>query len=637
MFAYAHMFSRIYSRFADGRFLANVTFEENSNELRLEIFDGANSGRYVGLFDEVSAENMKNACRTGLSWVSFFELISKAFGEGTLDFNVSTCQLKITLRHERQSDIIPHPSFTSSLVVLLNQEIDVAAHDVALRHLCDHLLSHAALRGGDSAKEAARMDDIGQESDATVWYAEQIQTEVAVLEEQCHRAESQIAECATLVQSLKGQGVQHADVAQMLENPEIIDKATCRITDPLHPLGIECKVYDEVLLRLLKSSFCRKYRIEASNHHLCDKHAPFSPNEIATEEGIQSLLGTSQRRAVWEALTNAPKSWQFCPFTLQSLCEALVPTAKAEHKAGGLFYLAYFLLFHTASISQLNVSEAALIRFLSAIEASYHPKLAPFHTSIHAIDILQAVGFILSSMDSKRCKLPPIDILSLLVASVLACVNHDGKDSNYHMRTNSMLSATFAEKAVVPSMHAAYGFAIMKLPQYNLLEYVEPGRRNLLRSLVGDIIRTTDSAQSDALLTAFRIRMQYDAPLTDEDSRELVRSLVYLTGKEAFCARNKDTFRQMVALGREELVALGVAEQKAGLSPLSAFRGPVLQNPVEFAKYILFRLNFCAMPVFTAVSELAPSVAHVLAVGVVSNSALYHNAEERTALGEAIG
>jgi hypothetical protein len=636
MFAYAHMFARVYSRFADGRFLANVTFDETSNELRLEIFDGSSSGRYVGLFDEVSAENMKNACRTGLSWVSFFELINKAFGEGTLDFNVSTCQLKVTLRHERQSDIIPHPSFTSSLVVLLNQEEDPAAHDAALRNLCDHLLSHAALRGGDSAKEVARMDDIAQVSDATVWYAEQIQTEVAVLEEQSQRAESQIAECNTLVQSLKGHGVQHADVTQMLQQPGILDRATCRIDDPLRPLGIECKVYDEVLLRLLKSSFCRKYRIEA-NHHLVDKHAPYAPNEVSTEEGIQSLLGTAQRRAVWEALTNAPVSWQFCPFTLQSMCEALVPTAKSEHKAGGLFYLAYFLLFHTGSISQLNVSESTLIRFLSAIEASYHPKLAPFHTSIHAIDILQAVGFVIASMDTKRCKLPPLDILALLLASVLACVNHDGKDSNFHMRTNSMLSATFAEKAVVPSMHAAYGFAVMKLPQYNLLEYVEPGRRNLLRSLVGDIIRTTDSAQSDALLTAFRIRMQHDAPLLDEDSRELVRSLIYLTGKEAFCARSKDTFRQMVALGREELVALGVAEQKAGLTPLSAFRGPVMQNAVEFAKYVLYRMNFCAMPVFVAVSELAPTIAHVLAVSVVANSTLYHNAEERSALGESIG
>lgn len=636
MFAHAHMFSRVFSRFADGRYLANATFEESTCELRLEIVEGGTNNRFVGLFDEVSTENMKNACRTGLSWVSFFELLSKSFGEGTLDFNAATCQLKVTLRHERQSDIIPHPSFTCSLVVLLNAEVDAPSYDVALRNLCDQLLSHAALRGGDSAKEVAHMDDVGQESDATVWYAEQIQTEVAVLEEQCQRAESQVAECSALISSLTAKGVNSANVASMVEKVDIVDKATSRIEDPLRPIGIECKVYDEVLIRLLKSQFCRKYRIE-TDHHLCDKHAPYTPQEISTEEGIQSLLGTAPRKAVWEALVAAPRSWQFCPITFQAQCEALAPNTKSEHRAGGLFYMSYYLLFHTASIAQVNVSEAALLRYLSAVEASYLPKAAPFHNAVRALDILQAVGYFVSSLDTKRCKLLPIDVLSLVLASTIACVHHNGLDSNFHMRTNSMLSATFAEKAIVPSMHAAYGFALMKLPQYNVLEYVEAGRRNLLRSLVGDIVRSTDSAQSDALLTTFRIRMQYDVILSDEESREMVRSLLFLGGKEACCGRSKDTFRHMVSFLRDEFLALGQAEQKAGVHPLSAFRGPAVQNPVEFAKFILYRLNFCAMPVFAAVSELVPSVSHSLAIAIVANASLYQNAEERTALGEAIG
>jgi 3',5'-cyclic-nucleotide phosphodiesterase len=642
MFAFSHMFARVYSRFADGRNLANLSFEDSTRELRIELFDGVSGDRYVGRYDESSAESMKNACRSGLSWAAFFELISKAFGEGTLDFITATQQLKVTLKHERQSETIPHPSFTSSIVIELEPflvDTHANANNDAMRELCDGLLSLAALRGGDSAKEMQRMETVGRESDAAKWYADQLCSEISALESEMQRSERQIAACTARVEELKNLGVEVGDVDAAHLTADVIDRATCRVQDPLEPLGIQCKAYDDVMLRLIKSNFCHHYLI-GQDHHLCDTLQPYSADDMKTLEGVQRLLASAPQKRVWEILSSVMHTWHFCTVELQNQCEALVssPSTKSEHKAGALFYLSYFLLFQTGCIAQLNVSEATLLRFLSAIEASCQPRAAaPFHNALHATDTLQAVGFFIASLNPKRCTLLPSDVLSLVLAATVVCAHHDGLDSNFHIRTKSMLSATFGEQSVIESMHAAFVFELMRLPRYDILEFVVPDQRHRLRCTVGDVIRLTDTAHSDSLLTALRIRLKDDAPLCDDEGRDLARSLILRAAKEAFCARGKESFRSFVTMLRDEHVALGAAEKRADLSPLTPFRGPSVQSPVELAKLILYRINFCGLPVFAALGDIAPHAASFLAGGVVSNSELYHNAEERTALGQTIG
>lgn len=641
MFAFVHLFARVFSRFADGRYLANLTFVEQTKELQLELFDGTNGDRFIGRFDEASAESMRNACRSGLSWSSFFELVSKAFAEGTLDFNAPSLSLKITLKHERQSDSIPHPAFTSSILLTLEIPPPAQNNDAenALRDLCDQLLSHAALRGSDSAGEVQRMENVGRASDAASWNAEQLQTEVAVMEGEVQRAQEQIERCTTFVQGLSSQGVDVAAVSSLVQSDmSVVDRATCRVEDPLGALGIEHKVYDAIFLRLLKSEFCILYRL-GEGHHLCDTLPPYAAEQVNTPEGIQRILGTSPRKAAWDILAGAVQTWHFCPLALQTHCEALIPApCKPEHKAGALFYMAYYLLYCTTSISQLNVREGSLIRYLSAIEASYRPKAAPFHNALHATDVLQAVGYFIASLDPRRCVLPPSDVLSLILAATMVCANHNGLDSNYHARTNSNLSATFSGQSITQSMHTTYGFELMKLPKYNILEFTDVAMRNQLRCAVGDVIRMTDTSHGDSILTALRLRLQRsDTVLCDDDGRELARYIILRSAKEAYCARGTETFRSFAAAIRAERIALGAAEKKAGLSPLSPFTGSCLQSSVEFAKLMLFRLNFHALPFFAALAELAPRSSSLLAAGVVANRSLYQNAEERSSLGETVG
>jgi hypothetical protein len=74
-------------------------------------------------------------------------------------------------------------------------------------------------------------------------------------------------------------------------------------------------------------------------------------------------------------------------------------------------------------LGTLGLPEAQLRNFLAAAERHYLPQ--PYHNSLHAADVTQALGLMLKA-DSLHKQLTPVETLALLFAAIIHDLGHPG-------------------------------------------------------------------------------------------------------------------------------------------------------------------------------------------------------------------
>ncbi|CAH8641632.1 unnamed protein product [Heterobilharzia americana] len=129
-----------------------------------------------------------------------------------------------------------------------------------------------------------------------------------------------------------------------------------------------------------------------------------------------------------------------------------------------------------------------MARIFSAVEAVYH-NFNPYHTALHAADVLQAVHCFISHTKLSSI-LNPTEIFSVLLAAAFHDVDHPGVNQSYLEKTGDFLVDLYKSVSVLEKHHAKVGLCILK--ESGLSKSLEIKDWEIVRDCFLQVIPATD-------------------------------------------------------------------------------------------------------------------------------------------------
>ena len=662
MVSFRHLYVHMYSRLPDGEHVVTLTLHPNGYMIQLHVYN-RHGEAWKCVLSEENMTQLRLGCHETLSWQSFFDLLQKAFAEHTIVYthpNVS-----ITIKHERQTDAVPIPPFSTSLVI----PVDPCPSDSQdIYHAGASMVSFVSLRANDK-RELERLENIGRHEETVLEELTRTRQELKVLENE-KAAMTSIKSYTDIIQRENAQLLaKDASLKPMIEaatsSTATVDLLISRIKDPLVDVKGYIKPHDAKLLHLVK---CMSPSFQAnSGNKTPTSNGSAAPLVLSAVElnTASSPVGTGRPFDVFPSLDEATldklhkevtdnaasallyrlsmqvEDWEFDVIKFETACIAAAPKgAKQGDAAGALFYMGFFVMCRLGLMVKFNLSERCLLQWLSMVEAGYQKNT--FHNSIHASDVLQALFHMLTVGDGiRRLGLKEADQLALVLGAMIHDFNHPGTNNAFQVRSRSDLACCFADESPLEQMHFVSVMELMKLQRYNLLRMVDPETRSFVEDRMGYLLLATDLARHDTIVAAFRLRLQEWAcsqgPNLGEGGAKnpqdalLVMCLLLKAADISNCARKEDVYMQWAQRLQSEYQKQGALETSAGI-PVSPFMGNNITFHTSMAKLQIAFLNAAAVPTYAELSEILPKL-RVTGEHLSRNRNRWANAEENEALG----
>ncbi|CAH1179104.1 unnamed protein product [Phaedon cochleariae] len=190
--------------------------------------------------------------------------------------------------------------------------------------------------------------------------------------------------------------------------------------------------------------------------------------------------------------------WAFNAFTLETVAGGRSLPVLCVHLFHWYGLLDYF---------QLDV--VRVWKLFALIEEGYH-STNPYHNSIHATDVTQAMHCFLQE-DKIRQHVTPLEIMASLIGAVAHDLDHPGVNQHFLISTSNHLAILYQNKSVLENHH--WRSAIGCLLESGLAEQLRPYRTELEQQ-IRELILATDINRQPEFLTRFKRHL-------DEDSLDL--------------------------------------------------------------------------------------------------------------------
>jgi len=135
--------------------------------------------------------------------------------------------------------------------------------------------------------------------------------------------------------------------------------------------------------------------------------------------------------------------------------------------------------------------------FLNRMETEYchdPTKPNPYHTSLHAADVVQAVGHFLT-VPRLGYIMDQLDAFVVLVAAIIHDYRHPGVNNNFLVKTSHALALRYNDESVLENFHAAEAFAVLSQDRYNIMQSLSTSQRSTARFAIVKTVLATDLAQ----------------------------------------------------------------------------------------------------------------------------------------------
>ncbi|KAL0280312.1 UNVERIFIED_CONTAM: hypothetical protein PYX00_001646 [Menopon gallinae] len=144
-------------------------------------------------------------------------------------------------------------------------------------------------------------------------------------------------------------------------------------------------------------------------------------------------------------------------------------------------------------------------KFFSLIEEGYH-STNPYHNSIHATDVTQAMHCFLQEKKIRE-HLTPLEIMASLIAAVTHDLDHPGVNQPFLIATSNHLAALYENTSVLENHH--WRSAIGCLLESHVAEEIEDCRPELQRQ-ISSLILATDITRQQEFLIRFKRYLDQD-------------------------------------------------------------------------------------------------------------------------------
>ncbi|XP_052129533.1 uncharacterized protein LOC113204894 isoform X3 [Frankliniella occidentalis] len=157
-------------------------------------------------------------------------------------------------------------------------------------------------------------------------------------------------------------------------------------------------------------------------------------------------------------------------------------------------------LFHWYGLmDHFKLDVVRVWKLFSLVEDGYHGN-NPYHNSIHATDVTQAMHCFLQE-EKIRKYLTPLEIMAALIAAVTHDLDHPGVNQPFLIATSNHLAALYENTSVLENHH--WRSAVGCLLESNLADQLKDCRKEM-EEQIASLILATDITRQQEFLTKFK-------------------------------------------------------------------------------------------------------------------------------------
>ncbi|XP_063789395.1 dual specificity calcium/calmodulin-dependent 3',5'-cyclic nucleotide phosphodiesterase 1A isoform X2 [Pseudophryne corroboree] len=275
--------------------------------------------------------------------------------------------------------------------------------------------------------------------------------------------------------------------------------------------------------------------------------------------------------------------WSFNVFSLNE--------ASGEH---ALKFMVYELFTRYDLINRFKIPVACLVSFVEALEVGYSKYKNPYHNLIHAADVTQTVHYIMLHTGIMHW-LTELEILAMILAAAIHDYEHTGTTNNFHIQTRSDAAILYNDRSVLENHHVSASYRIMQEDDMNILVNVSKDDWRDLRTLVIEMVLSTDMSGHFQQIKTMRNTLQQPEGI----DKSKAMSLILHAADISHPAKGWDLHQRWTDLLMEEFFRQGDKEAELGLpfSPLCDRKSTlVAQSQIGF-------IDFIVEPTFTLLMD----------------------------------
>lgn len=304
--------------------------------------------------------------------------------------------------------------------------------------------------------------------------------------------------------------------------------------------------------------------------------------------------------------------WSFDVFSLNE--------ASGGHS---LKFMMYELFTRYDLLSRFKIPVPSLILFGEALETGYSKYKNPYHNLIHAADVTHTVHCIMLLTGIMHW-LTELEILAMLFAAAVHDYEHTGTTNNFHIQTRSDVAILYNDRSVLENHHVSAAYRIMQEDEMNILVNLNKDEWRELRSLVVEMVLSTDMSGHFQQIKTMRHTIQQ----TEGIDKARAMSLILHAADISHPAKTWELHYRWTMALMEEFFRQGDKEAELGLpfSPLCDRKSTmVAQSQIGFIDFIVkptFSLLTDSMEkiVFPLIEEASKSESPTFATSPSENS-----------------
>ncbi|KAM6129937.1 LOW QUALITY PROTEIN: dual specificity calcium/calmodulin-dependent 3',5'-cyclic nucleotide phosphodiesterase 1A [Pterocles gutturalis] len=286
-----------------------------------------------------------------------------------------------------------------------------------------------------------------------------------------------------------------------------------------------------------------------------------------------SMVGLAYPAGVLETFKDVDK-WSFDVFALNE--------ASGEHS---LKFMMYELFTRYDLLSRFKIPVPNLISFAEALEVGYSKYKNPYHNLIHAADVTQTVHYIMIHTGIMHW-LTELEILAMIFAAAVHDYEHTGTTNNFHIQTRSDLAIFYNDRSVLENHHVSAAYRLMQEEEMNILANLTKDDWRELRSLVIEMVLSTDMSCHVQQIQTMRRTLQQ----TEGVDKAKAMSLILHAADISHPAKSWELHYRWTMALMEEFFRQGDKEAALGLqfSPLCDRKSTlVAQSQIGFIDFIV--------------------------------------------------
>ncbi|XP_019716677.1 calcium/calmodulin-dependent 3',5'-cyclic nucleotide phosphodiesterase 1B [Hippocampus comes] len=280
--------------------------------------------------------------------------------------------------------------------------------------------------------------------------------------------------------------------------------------------------------------------------------------------------------------------WNFDVFALNA--------ASSDHALQTLFFE---LVTRYELNSRFKIPISSLTLFLSAVERGYCKHNNPYHSHVHAADVTQTMHCLLLRSGLVHW-LSELEVMASLFAAAIHDYEHTGTTNNFHIHTKSDFALIYNDRSVQESHHLSAAFRLLQDDQMNIFIHLTREEWMELRSLVIEMVLSTDMSSHLLQVKAMKSCLQQQERI--EKSKAL--SLLLHTADISHPSKPWSLHSRWTKALMEEFFRQGDREAELGLpfSPLCDRKSTlVAESQIGFIDFIVY-------PTFSLLTDMAEKI-----------------------------